>query len=163
MVKKQIAVQKIVAELGRDNAALLPVLLAVQDESPQKYVSEDAVNEIAEILGVSRSRVYSTASFYSEVSLKPRGKHIVRVCVNAPCENAGKEEILIAIEQELGVKLGETTSDGLFTLEGVSCLGACYMAPAVKINESLFGDLTPQRVSGLLQQIKGGEKVEHAM
>jgi NADH:ubiquinone oxidoreductase subunit E len=146
----QTSVSEIINNMeGRQ--ALLQILLAVQDASPENYVSEDAVNDIAYMLKVSRSRVYSTASFYSVISLKPRGRHIVRVCINAPCENAGKQEIVEVLEDQLGIRLGETTSDRQFTLEGVSCLGACYASPAIKIDDTLYGDLTPELVVAILR------------
>ena len=78
------SVQAIISELGSSKTALLPILLAVQDASPAHYVNEAAINEIAARLKLSRSRVYSTASFYSEISLRPRGRNLVQVCVNAP-------------------------------------------------------------------------------
>ena len=147
----QTSVSEIINNMeGRQ--ALLQILLAVQDASPENYVSEDAVNDIAYMLNVSRSRVYSTASFYSVISLKPRGRHIVRVCINAPCENAGKKEIVEVLEDQLGIRLGETTADKQFTLEGVSCLGACYVSPAIKIDDTLYGDLTPELVVAILRE-----------
>jgi NADH:ubiquinone oxidoreductase subunit E len=158
----QAAVQDIVGVLGAEKGGLLQILLAVQDASPESYVSEDAINEVAHLLNISRSRVYSTASFYSVISLKPRGRHIVRVCINAPCENAGKQEIVAVLEDQLGVKLGQTTRDGLFTLEGVSCLGACYMSPAVKIDNELYGELTPDMVPGIINRYrKEALAIEH--
>lgn len=157
----QKAVSEIVADIVDTKQALLEVLLAVQDADPQNYISEEAVNEIAHRLGVSRSRVYSTASFYSAISLQPRGKHIIRLCVNAPCENAGKEEILTALSQELEVGLGETTADLLFTLEGVSCLGACYMSPAMKIDHTLYGNLTTDKALDIIRAYRKGEPVEY--
>jgi NADH-quinone oxidoreductase subunit E len=150
----QIAVRDIVNSVGAGQEALLQILLAVQDASMENYVSEDAINEIAHILNVSRSRVYSTASFYSAISLKPRGRHIVRVCINAPCENAGKQEIIAVLEDELGIKLGQTTPDGQFTLEGVSCLGACYMSPAMKIDHELYGDLQPAAAVAIIRRYR---------
>ncbi len=154
-------VEEIVAAAGLGQPALLQVLLAVQDASPENYVSEEAVNDIAHCLGVSRSRVYSTASFYSVISLKPRGRHIVRVCINAPCENAGKQAVLAALEAELGVALGGTTADGRFTLEGVSCLGACYMSPAIKIDSELYGDLTADKVAAVIRRYREEEAIGH--
>lgn len=153
--------EEIVAAAGEGQPALLQVLLAAQDASPENYVSEEAVNEIAHLLGVSRSRVYSTASFYSAISLKPRGRHIVRVCINAPCENAGKQAVIAALEAELGVSLGGTTADGRFTLEGVSCLGACYMSPAIKIDKELYGDLTAETVVAVIRRYREGEAIGH--
>lgn len=151
---KNMDVQRIIHQFGNDKALLLQVLLAVQDTNPQKYLSEEAVNEIADILKISRSRVYSTASFYSEISLQPRGTHVIRVCTNAPCENAGKALILKAIEQELGITVGQTTPDGLFTLESVNCLGACYMSPAIKVDDTIYGDLVPEKVAGIISNLR---------
>lgn len=148
-------------KIDSKNVALLEVLLAVQDIDPQNYVSEEAVNEIAYRLGISRSRVYSTASFYSAISLQPRGKHIIRLCVNAPCENAGKQVILEALSRELDILLGETTPDSLFTLEGVSCLGACYMSPAMKVDHTLYGNLTPEIALQIVRSYRKGEAVEY--
>ncbi|MDF2512577.1 MAG: iron hydrogenase [Herbinix sp.] len=144
----------IIKQLGEKKAPLLQVLLAIQDATPGKYLSEEAVNEIARILEVSRCRVYSTASFYSEISLKPRGLHLIRVCTNSPCENAGKEEIHNAIEQELGITIGQTTPDGIFTLESVNCLGACFMSPAIKVDDTLYGNLTPESVVSVLNSFR---------
>ena len=155
------AVGDIVSELGPEKGSLLAILLAVQDASPESYVSEEAVNEIARLLNTSRSMVYSTASFYSEISLAPRGRHIVRLCINAPCEDAGKEEIRIALEKELGIKLGETTQDKMFSLEGVSCLGACNMSPAIKVDDKVYGDLTPAGAVRVMRELKEAAKNEH--
>lgn len=135
---------------------LLQVLLAAQDENPHHYISEESVGEIAQALNVSRGRVYSTASFYSEISLVPRGKNIIRVCINAPCENAGKTEILNTLISLLGINVGETTKDGMFTLESVNCLGACYMSPAIKINDHIFGNLQADQLPGILQKFSAG-------
>ena len=167
MADTQASVASAVKLFGCRKENLLPVLLAVQDDSPQNYISEAAINEIACRFGLSRSRVYSTASFYSAISLKPRGRHIIRVCINAPCENAGKDEILAAIDGILGIGLGETSEDGLFTLEGVSCLGACYMSPAVRIGDELYGNLTPAKVQALIkgyrEGISGGPAAEYSI
>lgn len=149
-------IKNIVEQLGSDKAPLLQVLIEVQDSSPQKFLSEDAVNEIAQHLNISRCRVYSTASFYSEVSLKPRGYHLIRVCTNAPCENAGKVEIQKAIEKELGITVGETTKDALFTLESVNCLGACYMSPAIKVDDKIYGNLSTTDAVAIIRNIRGG-------
>jgi NADH:ubiquinone oxidoreductase subunit E len=159
----QKTVSDIISAMGPESAPLLQILLAVQDASPENFVSEEVINEIAHRLDVSRSRVYSTASFYSVIALKPRGRHIVRVCINAPCENAGKQEIIAVLEDELGIRMGQTTEDGQFTLEGVSCLGACYMSPAIKVDHDLYGDLTPAGVAAIIRRYrKEGELVEHS-
>jgi len=147
-------VRDIVNQMGVEKAPLLQVLLAVQDASPHKYISEEAVNEIAKLLKETRCRVYSTASFYSEISLKPRGFHLIRVCCNAPCENAGKGEILKAIQEELGIGVGETTEDKIFSLESVNCLGSCYKSPAIKVDHEVYGDLTPESAVAVIRKLK---------
>lgn len=147
-------VKNIIERFRNGKTLLLQVLLAVQDAHPQKYLSEDSVNAIAQILKITPSRVYSTASFYSEIALEPRGIHLIRVCTNAPCENAGKAIILKTLEQELGITVGQTSLDGLFTLESVNCLGACYMSPAIKVNDHIYGNLTPEDVITILHDLR---------
>jgi NADH:ubiquinone oxidoreductase subunit E len=157
-----LSVHEIVSKLVVEKAPLLQILLAVQDASQENFVSEEMINEISHQLNISRSRVYSTASFYSVIALKPRGRHIIQVCINSPCENAGKQEIISALEGKLGIKLGETTPDGQFTLTGVSCLGACYISPAMKIDHVLYGELTPKSVLSIIRQYqKGGTCIDH--
>jgi NADH:ubiquinone oxidoreductase subunit E len=152
----QVAIRDIILQLGGENAPLLQILLAVQERNQQQYISEDDVNEIAHSLKISRSRVYSTASFYTELSLKPRGIHRIRVCTNAPCENAGKIEILKALEGELRISIGQTTPDGTLSLENVNCLGACYMSPAIKVDDTIYGYLTPEKVISIIHGIQRG-------
>ncbi|MDC7126234.1 MAG: NAD(P)H-dependent oxidoreductase subunit E [Spirochaetales bacterium] len=142
------------SKINVQDKSLLPTLLKKQKDSPFNFLSEDDVNSIAKELKLSRSRVYSTASFYSEISLSPRGKHIIRVCCNAPCENAGKEAIREAITKELGIEIDETTEDKLFTLESVNCLGACFMSPAMRIDDEIYGNLTPEETVKILNTYK---------
>ncbi|UWG98228.1 NAD(P)H-dependent oxidoreductase subunit E [Dehalobacter sp. DCM] len=148
------SIKEIIRQYGGNTGLLLQIILAVQDAAPLNYLSEEAVNEIASEMNISRSRVYSTASFYSEVSLKPRGSHVIRVCSNAPCENAQKALILTSIEKELGIIAGQTTPDRLFTLECVNCLGACYMSPAIKIDETIYGNLTPDSAVSIIRRLR---------
>lgn len=156
---EQNRLKKIITEMVDSQYPLLQVLLAVQDNNPRNYVSEDDIQQISEELKISRCRVYSTASFYDEISLNPRGENIIRVCTNAPCENAGKEIILETIKNLLQIDIGETTKDHNFTLESVSCLGACYMSPAIKINDRIFGDLSPEDIPGIIELYKKGVRV----
>ena len=137
----QFVVQEIVGQMGSEKAPLLQVLLAVQDASPQNYVSEEAVKTIARAMKVSRCRVYSTASFYSEISLKPRGRHLIQA-------------VLEAIQRELAIEAGQTTQDGLISLEKVSCLGACYKSPAIKVDHQVYGNLTPEAAVSIIRGLK---------
>ncbi len=137
--------------------SLLQVLLERQNANPLNYLSEIDIETIAAEMDLSRSRVYSTASFYSEISLTPRGRHLVRLCGNAPCENAGKQALEDALRGELGIGVDETTEDGFATLENVHCLGACYMSPAMKIDDRIYGNLTPEAAVKILRDLREGE------
>ncbi len=147
-------IEKIIDEMGGKDSPLLQVLLAVQDESPNHYISEESVGTIAKHMGITRGRVYSTSSFYSEISLKPRGRNIIRICTNAPCENAGKLQVQNALKDLLNIDIGETTEDQLFTLESVNCLGSCYMTPALKINETIFGNVKKEELPQIIGRFK---------
>lgn len=146
--------KQLIAGLAERNTPLLQILLAVQDANSENYISEENIQDISEALKVSRCRVYSTATFYDEISLRPRGRNIIRVCSNAPCQNAGKDRILEALKELLQIDLGETTGDRRFTLESVSCLGGCYMSPAIKINDRIFGNLAPEDIPRIIAGCK---------
>lgn len=150
----QTTVREIVDAMGAGQEALLQILLAVQEASPDNYVSDEAINEIAAELGISHSRVYSTASFYSAISVKSRGRHVIRFCTVDACENVGRKEIIEAVEKELAIKMGETTADKHFSLEGADCLGACYMAPVMKIDRDLYGHLTPETAVAIIRRYR---------
>ncbi len=98
------------------------------------------------------SYVHGVATFYSMFSLKPRGKYIIRVCESPTCHLMGSSDVIIELAKTLGVGIGETTKDGLFTLELTSCIGVCGVAPAMMINEEVFGNLTPERVQQIIEE-----------
>ncbi|MBC8488933.1 MAG: NAD(P)H-dependent oxidoreductase subunit E [Bacteroidetes bacterium] len=104
--------------------------------------------------------VYSVASFYSMFSLKETGKFVIRVCVSLPCYLRGSREILEALTKELDINVGQTTADKKFTIEAVSCLGACDKSPAMMINEEIYGNLTPQKVREIIHQLKHERTME---
>ncbi len=109
---------------------------------------------------MSYSQVYSVATFYSMFSVKPRGKHIIRVCVSPPCHISGENDIVKILEEELGIKEGETTPDGVFTLECTSCLGVCDIAPAMMIDDEIYGNLNRERIKAILSEIRSREVVK---
>jgi len=139
----------VTAHAGQEGA-LLPVLRAVQEAVG--YLPEWALKRVALGLGVSLSRVYGVATFYSLFATKPKGQYVIRVCESAPCHVQGAQEVINALMRELGVGFGETTPDGRFTLEAVSCLGTCGVAPAIMIGDRVYGNLTPETVSTVLEE-----------
>ncbi|NLY91387.1 MAG: NADH-quinone oxidoreductase subunit NuoE [Firmicutes bacterium] len=114
------------------------------------YLSREILQLIAEEVGVPESKVYGVATFYSLFKTAPTGRYIIRICESAPCHIRGAQDVLAAIEKTLAIKPGETTPDGKFTLEFTSCLGLCGVAPAMMINDQVFGNLTGDRVREII-------------
>lgn len=118
------------------------------------YLPENAMQDIAEFLDMPLSGIYGVATFYNQFRLTPLGKNIIRVCRGTACHVKGSNDILTALELELGVKAGETTRDKLFTLETVACIGACSIAPVININEEYYGRLAVKEVSKIISKYK---------
>lgn len=117
------------------------------------YLTPDVMELIAEELGIPASKVYGVATFYSLFSVRPKGKNIIRICESAPCHVMGADEIIDVVEKELGIKVGDTTRDGKFTLELTSCLGVCGVTPAIMINNEVYSNLTSERVKSVLREL----------
>jgi len=118
------------------------------------YLPEEAVSEAAKVFGISEAQAYGVATFYSYLSVKKRGKYIIRMCESAPCHIAGADEVLKALEKELNIKVGETTADGRFTLELTECIGQCQATPVLSVNSEPVFDVTPQKVPEILARYK---------
>ena len=103
-------------------------------------------------MGIAQTHVYGFITFYAMLSVKPHGKYIVRMCKSAPCHVRGAQEIVLALEDQLNIKMGETTEDGRFTLEYCPCLGICDVSPAIMINDKTYGDLTPDSVREIIKR-----------
>lgn len=135
---------------------LLDILHDLQEFDPKRYLSAEALRAAADHVGVPIAEVVSTATFYTMFSLKPRGLHIVRLCESPPCQLMGAESVLDILQKHLGVHVGETTKDGMFTLETSSCLGVCGVAPAMMVDAELYGNLTRERVVAIIEQVRRG-------
>ena len=138
-----------VKKYGKKRENLLPVLQAVVRE--EKYLTEQAMIEIARALDISSAEVYGTASFYTFLDLKPRGKNVIRVCKTITCYMKGKDDIIKAIEDRLKLKIGETTSDGKFSFLTTNCMGWCHKGPAMLINDKVYTELTPKKAIAAIE------------
>lgn len=127
---------------------LIPALHALQDTLG--HIPDEVMHEVAAWLDVPVSNVYGTATFYTMFATEPKGRYVVRLCDSPPCHIEGSTSIKKAIVDELGVKPGETTDDGNFTFEIVSCFGLCGVAPAIMVNDDVYGNLTPKSVRDIL-------------
>ena len=132
-----------------DQSLLVSILQDVQTEC--YYLPEEAIREVSQGLGVPLTRVYSVASFFKALSLKPRGRHTIKVCLGTACHVRGAQRILEKIEREIGISAGETTGDMKFTLESVNCVGACALGPMVVVDGEYHGQMTIDRVDSVLE------------
>lgn len=131
-----------------DKRNLIPILHDIQDA--MGYISPDAMETVADKLGITSSQVHGVATFYTLFYTEPHGKNIIRLCDSPPCHIMGSKTIIDAVSKELGIVPGETTTDGQFTLEIVSCMGLCGVSPAMMVNDDVYGNLTPEAVPGIL-------------
>ncbi|CAG0980732.1 NADH-quinone oxidoreductase subunit E [Phycisphaerales bacterium] len=143
----------------RTLGALLPALHMVQHE--YGWIPHQAMIEIAAHLKISPSDVIDTASFYEEYWLHPKGKHLISICRSIACEFCGHEKITQAVKDKLGIDVGETTDDGLFTLIELECLGSCDTAPVALLDENLHERLTPEGILKAIDQIRAGKQPAH--
>jgi NADH:ubiquinone oxidoreductase subunit E len=141
-------VKSIVARHGFREHALIAVLQEIQRQA--NWLSPEDLATVAHLLKVPESRVYGIASFYRAFSLKPRGKHLVHVCLGTACHVRGGVRVKEAIERDLGISAGETTADKLFTLETVNCLGACALGPVVVVDGEYHGQMNSRKVTAML-------------
>ncbi len=139
-------------------ASAVLALLDLAQRQHGGWVPQAAIEHIAEMLDMARIRVLEVATFYTMVNLAPVGKYLVQVCGTTPCWLRGSDDVFAAIQEELGVGIGETTEDGLFTIMEVECLGACVNAPMVQINDDYYEDLTKDNFKGVLRALKSGEQ-----
>src|SRR5690554_7994103 len=142
--------EEVIEKYKNTPGALIPVLH--QAQLIFGYLSKDVQIKIAEGLDVPLSEVYGVVTFYSFFSLKPQGKYTIGVCLGTACYVKGAEALLEKIKETLKISDGETTSDGLFTLDTTRCVGACGLAPVMTVGDDVYGRLTPERISEILER-----------
>ena len=138
---------------GRQKSALLPLLHLAQAES-DGWLSVPVMDRVAEILNLKPIEVYEVASFYSMYNLKPVGKYMFEVCQTGPCMLNGSDKIIDYIKQKLGINIGETTADGMFSLKTVECLGACGYAPMMQMGKNYREHLTKEKVDSIINECR---------
>jgi len=129
---------------------LIPILQDIQSE--YGYLPSNLLMAVSEKTGIPASQMYGVATFYEQFHLEPRGRHTVRCCRGTACHVKGGQEIASAVKQVLGIGEGETTQDMRYTFETVACLGTCFLAPALMINNDYYGHLTPDKVRAILER-----------
>src|SRR6185437_9742079 len=138
---------------GKQKSAILPVLHLAQDEFGG-WLSVDVMDYVAGLLRLEPIEVYEVATFYSMYHLKPVGRYVFEVCQTGPCMLRGSDDIIAYIKEKLGINVGETTGDGLFTLRTVECLGACGYAPMMQLGKYFREHLTPAKVDAIIEECR---------
>jgi NADH-quinone oxidoreductase subunit E len=158
MTKEEKLLEDILTFYKRDRGELVPILQEVQNNLG--YLPEKAMLDIARFIGVPESHVYAVASFYEQFRLLPLGRKRVAVCRGTACHIRGAPQILNTIEKTVGLKEGETSDDLEYTLETVACIGCCALAPCIRVNMDVSGEMTPEKAQELfLSRDNGGHDV----
>ncbi len=145
---------EIIQEHGTTQAALIPIIQDIQSE--YRYVPPELLSYTARKLGISEAKAYSVATFYENFSFEPKGKYIIKVCDGTACHVRKSIPILERLYSELGLSKEKTTTDDmLFTLETVSCLGACGLAPVMTVNDKVYPAMTPGAAADLIRELRG--------
>jgi len=142
---------------GKQQSAVMPLLTLAQKQNAN-YLSKSAMDYVAHMLGMAPVRVYEVASFYTMYNLEPVGKYMIEVCTTTPCWLRGSDAIVAACEKKLGIRIGETTPDGQFTLREAECLGACVNAPMCQVGEHYYEDLTPESAARIIDMLALGQQ-----
>ena len=156
--KAKAEIQKVLGYYPEDKSksAILRILHIVEEEA-DGWLSPDTMDMVAEMLRIEPIEVYEVATFYTMYNLQPVGKYVFEVCNTGPCMLVGSDNILQHLEEKLGIKIGETTSDGMFTIQTTQCLGACGYGPMLQCGKFYHENLTPEKVDELIEACRRGE------
>lgn len=153
--KQERELKKVIERHKNQPGGLMPVLQEAQ--AIYGYLPIEVQKMVAEGMGVHLSEVYGVATFYSQFSLTPKGEHRISVCLGTACYVKGADKILTAIEEKLGIKSGECTPDGMFSIEPCRCLGACGLAPVMTVDGEVYGKCTPEKAVAIIESYQNKE------
>jgi len=145
-------ISRLLADYPDPKACLLPALYIAQEQFG--YLTHEVMELVAERIGLPAGEVLSTATFYTMYKKRPTGKYHIQVCGNVSCFLKGSDRLLSVLEKALGIRDGETTEDGLFTVTTVQCLAACGTAPALQVNDTYYEEMTPEKVVDLVKRLR---------
>lgn len=154
--KLQERLETIYAAYNGEQKELIPILQDIQDAV--SYLPEEAISATAAFLNMPDSTVYGVVTFYSQFHLKPQGKHKIKICEGTACHVRGAKKLAEAAEKKLGIKYGETTKDGEFSIDRVACVGSCALAPAIIVNNKINGPVGPEKLGLIIDKLKMSTK-----
>ena len=148
---------EIIAKHTREERSLIPIIQDIQEE--YRYLPPELLTYVAKEIGITEAKAFSVASFYENFSFEPKGKYVIKVCDGTACHVRKSMPVKEALMKELGLSNKKhTTDDMLFTVETVSCLGACGLAPTMMVNEEVYPRMTPEKADELIDKLRGGEQ-----
>lgn len=145
-------IKKIVERYKDEETPLMMILEAIQSE--YGYIPLEVQELVSELTGIPVAEIYGVVTFYSFFSLKPKGKYVIGVCLGTACYVKGSQSVMDKFSEQLGIKPGETTDDGLFTLDALRCIGACGIAPAISINGKVYPKMDQGKVAGIIKEYR---------
>ena len=150
---------QIIAQYSCEEKSLIPIIQGIQEE--YRYLPPELLTYVAGKLGISEAKAYSVASFYENFSFEAKGKYVIKVCDGTACHVRKSMPVLEALYEKLGLsKTKKTTDDMMFTVETVSCLGACGLAPTMMVNEEVYPCMTPEKAAAVIDQLRGGAGID---
>ena len=154
--------REIIRSVGCDRSHIVEILLKLQAAGGKNYVCAESAARVAEELHMSPAQVQEILHFYAMLETKPRGRYVLGICNSAPCAYSRSEEVARWLQEDLGIAMGETTPDGLFSLQYIPCVGACDIGPVVKVGDEVFGSLTRETLAALLARLRDTARREEA-
>jgi NADH-quinone oxidoreductase subunit E len=145
-------IETIIERYGSRESAILSILQDIQ--AKEKYLPKEVLEQVSQKMRIPMANIFRIATFYNALSIKPRGRHKVDVCLGTACHVRGGNKIIDKLSRDLGIQVGETTKDKRFTLELVRCVGCCSLGPVMVVDGNVFGRLTQEKVPGLLREFK---------
>ncbi|BEP29791.1 NADH-quinone oxidoreductase subunit NuoE family protein [Helicovermis profundi] len=148
-------IDELIQKHNFDKTKLLKILLEIQENSEQNYVSKEDIINLSEKLKVPLSQIHEVTTFFSAINTEPKGKYIIQLCDSTVCRLSKNYIAKDELEKELNIEMGGTTKDNLFTLEYVACFGACDRAPAMRIGKKVYGNLDKEKISKIINELRG--------
>lgn len=151
-------IHAIIQKNGGDTEHLLQILHELQNASGLNYIDQETASIVAKEVGLPETRLHDIITFYAMLKTKPKAKFVLKVCNSTPCHFSHSKKVIDMLEAELGVKIGETTKDGLFAYHYIPCVGACDIGPVIKIKDTVYGNLNQQVIHQLLEDLRAGKR-----
>lgn len=151
-------IDNVLRSYNYDAKALINILQGIQEVCEGRYISEDTAEYVSEQLGVTKSNIYEVVTFFAALREHPVGEVLIQLCNSTVCKVKKNSEVKKALEETLGIKIGETTKDNKFTLQYTTCFGSCDISPAIRVNKTVYGNLDREKTIAIIEGLKEGSR-----